>query len=312
MMRIFNTVDGQTEQIATPVRGSWVSLVDPSDMELSTVSQNYNIDLADLRAPLDDEERSRTDVEDTYTMVIVDIPTVEERAERNWYNTIPLSVVVTKDVIITVCSQDTPLLHPFMDGTIRGFNTFMHTRFILQVLYRNAAMYLRYLRIIDRESDKLENRMQNSTQNREILMLMELTKSLLYFTTSLKSNEIVLEKLTTLDLIKPYEDDNDLLEDVITENKQAIEMATIYQGVLQGMTDAFGSIVSNNMNGVMRIFTIITIVLSIPTLIFSLYGMNFRWMPLLNQPWGFSDILLLTLAITVGTTWWLMHSKFFK
>lgn len=312
MMRIFNTVDGQTEQIATPVRGSWVSLVDPSDMELSTVSQNYNIDLANLRAPLDDEERSRTDVEDTYTMVIVDIPTVEERAERNWYNTIPLSVVVTKDVIITVCSQDTPLLHPFMDGTIRGFNTFMHTRFILQVLYRNAAMYLRYLRIIDRESDKLENRMQNSTQNREILMLMELTKSLLYFTTSLKSNEIVLEKLTTLDLIKPYEDDNDLLEDVITENKQAIEMATIYQGVLQGMTDAFGSIVSNNMNGVMRIFTIITIVLSIPTLIFSLYGMNFRWMPLLNQPWGFSDILLLTLAITVGTTWWLMHSKFFK
>lgn len=311
-MRIFNTAGGDTEQISTPVRGAWISLADPTDIELSTVSENYNIDLADLRAPLDDEERSRIDVEDDYTMIIVDIPTVEERAERNWYNTIPLSIIVKEEIIITVCSQDTPLLHPFMDGTIRGFNTFMHTRFILQILYRNAAMYLRYLRIIDRESDKLENRMQNSTQNREILMLMELTKSLLYFTTSLKSNEIVLEKLTTLDRIRPYEDDNDLLEDVITENKQAIEMATIYQGVLQGMTDAFGSIVSNNMNNVMRIFTIITIVLSIPTLVFSLYGMNFTWMPFTNKSWGFFAILLITMLITGVSTWWLMRSKIFR
>lgn len=312
MMRIFNTAGGDTEQISTPVRGAWISLADPTDIELSTVSENYNIDLADLRAPLDDEERSRIDVEDDYTMIIVDIPTVEERAERNWYNTIPLSIIVKEEVIITVCSQDTPLLHPFMDGTIRGFNTFMHTRFILQILYRNAAMYLRYLRIIDRESDKLENRMQNSTQNREILMLMELTKSLLYFTTSLKSNEIVLEKLITLDRIRPYEDDNDLLEDVITENKQAIEMATIYQGVLQGMTDAFGSIVSNNMNNVIRIFTIITIVLSIPTLVFSLYGMNFTWMPFINKSWGFFAILLITMLITGVSTWWLMRSKIFR
>ena len=143
-------------------------------------------------------------------------------------------------------------------------------------------------------------------------MLMELTKSLLYFTTSLKSNEIVLEKLTTLDRIRPYEDDNDLLEDVITENKQAIEMATIYQGVLQGMTDAFGSIVSNNMNNVIRIFTIITIVLSIPTLVFSLYGMNFTWMPFINKSWGFFAILLITMLITGVSTWWLMRSKIFR
>ena len=173
-------------------------------------------------------------------------------------------------------------------------------------------MYLRYLRIIDRESDKLEIRMQDSTRNREILILMELSKSLLYFTTSLKSNEIVLEKLTTLNRIRPYEDDNDLLEDVITENKQAIEMATIYQGVLQGMTDAFSSIVSNNVNNVMRVFTIISIVLTIPTLVFSLYGMNFPWMPFLDKPWGFAIVMLSTLAITVGATWWLMHSRFFK
>ena len=181
-------------------------------------------------------------------MIIVDIPTVEERGGRDWYETIPLSIIVTENLIITVCMQDTPVLHPFMEGTIRGFNTFMRSRFILQILYRNATMYLRYLRIIDRESDKLELKLRHSMQNREIVMLMELSKTLVYFTTSLKSNEIVMEKLTTLQRIKQYPDDEDLLDDVITENKQAIEMANIYSGVLANMTDAFASIVSNNLN----------------------------------------------------------------
>ena len=160
------------------------------------------IDLADLRAPLDDEERSRVDVEDDYTMIIVDIPTVEERGGRDWYETIRCRCIITQSAIITVCMQDTPVLHPFMEGTIRGFNTYMKTRFILQILYRNATMYLRYLRIIDRESDKLELKLRHSMQNREIVMLMELSKTLVYFTTSLKSNEIVMEKLTTLPRLK--------------------------------------------------------------------------------------------------------------
>ena len=143
-------------------------------------------------------------------MIIIDIPTVEERGGRDWYETIPLSIIVTENLIITVCMQDTPVLHPFMEGTIRGFNTFMRSRFILQILYRNATMYLRYLRIIDRESDKLELKLRHSMQNREIVMLMELSKTLVYFTTSLKSNEIVMEKLTTLQRIKQYPDDEDL------------------------------------------------------------------------------------------------------
>ena len=184
------------------------------------MSMETGIDLADLRAPLDDEERSRVDVEDDYTMIIVDIPTVEERGGRDWYETIPLSIIITQSAIITVCMQDTPVLHPFMEGTIRGFNTYMKTRFILQILYRNATMYLRYLRIIDRESDKLELKLRHSMQNREILMLLELSKTLVYFTTSLKSNEIVMEKLTTLPRLKQYPEDEDLLDDVITE-KQA-------------------------------------------------------------------------------------------
>ena len=220
MLRMFRTINGQVEQIQKPENGSWLCLSDPTDVELANVSMETGVDLADLRAPLDDEERSRVDVEDDYTMIIVDIPTVEERGGRDWYETIPLSIIITQSAIITVCMQDTPVLHPFMEGTIRGFNTYMKTRFILQILYRNATMYLRYLRIIDRESDKLELKLRHSMQNREILMLLELSKTLVYFTTSLKSNEIVMEKLTTLPRIKQYPEDEDLLDDVITENKR--------------------------------------------------------------------------------------------
>ncbi len=312
MLRVFNTVNGRTEQISKPERGSWISLSNPTDVELANVSQTCNIDLADLRAPLDDEERSRIDVEDNYTVIIVDIPTVEERGGHNWYETIPLAIIVTDNEIVTVCMQDTLLLHPFMEGSVRGFNTYMYTRFILQVLYRNASMYLRYLRIIDLESDKLEARSRHSMQNQEILSLMELSKSLVYFTTSLKSNEVVLEKLTNIDRIRRYEEDEDLLDDVITENKQAIEMATIYQSVLQGMTDAFGTIVSNNVNNVMRIFTIISIVLSVPTLIFSMYGMNFVNIPGSQNRWGFIICVVLSCAITAVFMWVLTRSKFFK
>lgn len=316
MLRMFSTVNGQVEQISKPENGSWLSLADPTDVELATVAQETGVDLADLRAPLDDEERSRVDVEDDYTMIIVDIPTVEQRSGRDWYETIPLSIILTQDMIITVCMQDTPVLHPFMEGTIRGFNTFMRSRFILQILYRNATMYLRYLRIIDRETDKLELRLRHAMQNKEILMLLELSKTLVYFTTSLKSNEIVMEKLMTLSRIKQYPEDEELLEDVITENKQAIEMANIYSGVLANMTDAFASIVSNNLSNVMRIFTIISITLSIPTLIFSMYGMNFQdgmlGMPLSNSKYGFIIIILIALALSAVVTWFLTRSKLFK
>jgi magnesium transporter len=314
---MFSTVNGQIERIERPADGAWLSLTDPTDAELASVSQESGIDLADLRAPLDDEERSRVDAEDDYTMIIVDIPTVEERNGRDWYETIPLSIIVTENLIITVCMQDTPVLHPFMEGTIRGFNTYMKSRFILQILYRNATMYLRYLRIIDRESDRLELKLRHSMQNREILMLLELSKTLVYFTTSLKSNEIVMEKLTTLSRIKQYPEDEDLLEDVITENKQAIEMANIYSGVLANMTDAFASIVSNNLNNVMRIFTIISITLSIPTLIFSMYGMNFQQggmlgMPLTGNRWGFLIVIAVSMLLSAIVTWFLTRSRLFR
>lgn len=314
MLKIFWSEEDDIKEIDTERKRCWISLSRPSDSELATVADKYNIDLADMRAALDQEERSRVDVEKHYTMVIVDIPTVENRGGRDWYETIPLSVIVTNDVIITVCSIDTPLLTPFKEGRIRNFYTNMRSRFILQILYRNTQMYLRYLRIVDHESDRLELRMQHSMTNREIIMLMELSKTLVYFATSLRSNEFVLERLTNLPRIRRYPDDEDLLQDVITENRQAIEMVGIYTGVLREMMDAFGSITSNNLNNVMRIFSIISIMLSIPTIIFSAYGMNLNlWgMPGTHTVWGFLIICVISLALMCVSDWWLFHSKLFR
>ena len=189
-------------------------------------------------------------------------------------------------------------LKAFVNRRVREFYTFKKTRFVFQILYRNAASYLRYLRIIDRKSDQIEEKLHISQKNSELIELLELEKSLVYFTTSLRSNEVVLEKLLRTERVKKYPEDEDLLEDVIIENKQAIEMANIYSGILSGMMDAFASVISNNLNIVMKFLATVTIVLSIPTMIASFFGMNFDNIPLGHSPFGFFTIIVLTLIIS--------------
>ena len=266
-----------------------------------------------MRAPLDEEERSRIEVEDNYTLILVDVPMIEERNEKDWYGTIPLGIIITDKMIFTICLEDTQVLTRFMEGRVRNFFTYMKTRFILQILYRNASMYLRYLRIIDKKSAQVEEKLHLSTRNQELIELLELEKSLVYFTTSLRSNEVVLEKLLKVESIKKYPEDTELLEDVIIENKQAIEMANIYSGILSGMMDAFASVISNNLNIVMKVLAIITIVMSIPTIVFSAYGMNVNssGMPFADNPWGFLIIILFSVAISIIAALILSKKKFF-
>ena len=286
MVRIYKTIDGAIHQIQEPEEGCWIALTNPTATEIFEFSEKFDIEVDDLRSPLDEEERSRIEVEDNYTLILVDVPMIEERNDKDWYGTIPLGIIVTDKMIFTVCLEDTQVLTRFMEGRVRSFFTYMKTRFIFQILYRNASMYLRYLRIIDKKSEQVEEKLHLSTRNEELIELLELQKSLTYFITSLRSNEVVLEKLLKIDSIKKYPEDTDLLEDVITENKQAIEMANVYSGILNGTMDAFASIISNNMNIVMKVLAIITIVMSIPTIVFSAYGMNVAGsgMPLSQSP----------------------------
>ena len=313
MVRIFKTVDGALEQMEEPSDGCWIALTDPTATEIFEIAQKYGIEVDDLRAPLDEEERSRIEADDNYTLILVDIPALEERNDKDWYVTIPMGIIVVDKVIITVCLEDTPVLGSFMDGRVRNFYTHMKTRFILQMLYKNANMYLHYLRIIDKKSEQIEALLHSSQKNKELIELLELEKCLVYFTTSLRSNELVLEKLMKTDSIKHYPEDEDLLEDVIIENKQAIEMAGIYSNILSDMTEAFASIISNNLNIVMKFLATVTIVLSIPTIIFSAYGMNLKsqGMPFADHPQGFLIICLFSLVVCLVVALIMAKKKLF-
>ena len=301
MIRIFKTEDGAMHEKEEMQPGCWIALTNPTASEIIDIADTYQIDPDHLRAPLDEEERSRIEVEDEYTLILVDIPSIEERNGKDWFVTIPLAIITTKDVLITVCLEETPVLTSFMDGRVRDFHTFMKTRFILQILYKNATQFLQYLRIIDKKSEVIERKLHQSQKNEELIELLELEKSLVYFTTSLRSNEVVLEKLLRIEKIKKYPEDTDLLEDVIVENKQAIEMANIYSGILSGTMDAFASVISNNLNIVMKFLATVTIVLSIPTMIASFYGMNVNshGMPFADSPYGFALVLGLTLLLSL-------------
>ena len=299
MVRIYKTIDGAIHQIQEPEEGCWIALTNPTATEIFEFSEKFDIEVDDLRSPLDEEERSRIEVEDNYTLILVDVPMIEERNDKDWYGTIPLGIIVTDKMIFTICLEDTQVLTRFMEGRVRNFFTYMKTRFILQILYRNSSMYLRYLRIIDKKSEQVEEKLHFSPRNQELIELLELEKSLVYFTTSLRSNEAVLEKLIKLESIKKYPEDTELLEDVIIENKQAMEMTDIYHNILRSTMSLFGSIIDNNLNQVMKFLAAITIILELPTMISGLYGMNVNGvgMPFATKAYGFAAISIFSLIV---------------
>lgn len=315
MINYYITQNGQPTQIDDIQNGCWVSMISPSDQEVEKIAGAYNIDADAIKAALDIDERSRIETDENYTMILVNIPIIEAFTdEKELYNTLPLSIITVGDAVITVCSQDTPILHQFTKGKIKDFYTNMKSRFILQLLHKIASFYLLYLRVIDRKSEEVETQLHKSTRNQELIELLKLEKSLVYFTTALRSNEVVLEKLMRLESFKKYPDDADLLEDVIVENRQAIEMANIYSGILSGTMDAFASVISNNLNIVMKVLAVITIVMSIPTMIFSAYGMNLQLggMPFAQHPHGFLIIVAIACALSVIVALVFKKIKMFK
>lgn len=314
MVHYYLTENEQLRELTSHQSGCWVSMVAPNEEELQLISKQCTLDVDVLRAALDTDERSRIDTDEGYSMVLVNIPTVEEQSDKELYSTIPFSIVLVRDTIITVCSEDSPVIRAFEQGKVREFNTKMKSRFILQFLYKIAALYLQYLRNVDKKSEEVEAKLHKSTPNRELIELLKLEKSLVYFTTALRSNETVLEKLLRTELIKKYPEDAVLLEDVIVENKQAIEMANIYSGILSGMMDAFASVISNNLNIVMKVLAIITIVMAIPTMIFSAYGMNVNMsgMPFTQSVWAFPIIIVISVALSLMAILIISKIKMFK
>ncbi|WP_105614467.1 magnesium transporter CorA family protein [Vallitalea okinawensis] len=298
MIKILKTIDNILIELDELEDGVWINLSGPSEEDikrLTTLIPDLNIN--HLKAALDREECAHVEKDQQETLIIVDVP-IESDDKYLLYTTIPLGIILMKEYIITICMKPLPLLNEFITGQIKEFYTYMKTRFILQILNRNAIYFLRYLRTIEKYSDIIERELHKSMKNKELIQLLALEKSLVYFSTSLTGNEVVLEKMLKMDHIKKYPEDQRLLEDVIIENKQAIVMANIYSNILSGTMDAFASVISNNLNIVMKFLTSVTIILSIPTMVASFFGMNVP-VPLSDNPVAFLIIILISLVLSI-------------
>lgn len=314
MKQMFLSTARDFQEIDTFQPGAWINLVNPSQEESVQLAEQFNIDITDLRAPLDAEESSRIASEDNYTLIIVDVPTQEERNGKSYYVTMPLGIIVTKDAVITTCLEPLSLFDYFLNRRIRNFYTFMKTRFVFQLLYRNAELFLTALRSIDRQSDKIEAELEGATKNAQLIDMMELEKSIIYLKASLKINERIVKKLSSnASSLQKYIDDEDLLEDTLIETQQAIEMASIYENVLNVMTETSASIISNNQNTIMKSLALMTMALNIPTVIFSAYGMNFQdnWLPLNDMPKAFWYIVLLAALGSSSVVLYFFRKKWF-
>ncbi|MCI9177003.1 MAG: magnesium transporter CorA family protein [Clostridia bacterium] len=295
-------------------KGNWINLVAPTEEEIQEVCKNLNIQEDFIRYALDSEEKARIDIEedDNTILFIVDIPIREKEGDSLIYSTMPIGIIfVRDDYLLTVSLRKNDIIQSLNKNNLKNVITYKKSRFLLQILYANASLYLTWLKKINKETEIAESVLKNSMKNKELLQLLSLEKSLVYFTTSLKSNELVMEKTMRGKIIKLYEEDEDILEDAIIENKQAIEMAKIYSDILNGTMDAYASIISNNLNGVMKFLTSITIILAIPTMVASYWGMNVA-VPLQDNPWGFAIILLFSVLIGIIATIWLNKKNMLK
>lgn len=305
MLEFYKTFGNVTKKIDTLEQGSWINVVSPTEEEKNFLINQVGVLPEFIQSSLDAEESSHIDFDDDYnqTLVIVDYPSVEESDDpfdktTPQYTTLPLGIIIMKGYVVTISLYENSNIDDMAAGKIKGVHTDMKTRFLLLLLLRISQRYLIYLRQIDRLSSHTEQKLHKSMQNKELIQMLALEKSLVYFSTSLKTDEITLNKIMRGKAIKLYEEDQDLLEDVLVEIHQAIEMCNIYSNILSGTMDAFASVISNNLNIVMKVLTVITIVMAIPNIIFSFYGMNVTGLPI---PMWWFPTLLAVIACLIAT-----------
>ncbi len=282
MLSYYKTIDGRISPIPACEPGCWINCVAPDDEEINSLIADYQIEPDFFRAAMDEEESSHIDNEDENTLIIIDIPVLEKAGKNITYTTTPFGIILTEKNVITVSTKENPVINEFSEGVVKGVQTNLKTRFVLHFMLRVASRYLQYLKQIDKISNFVERELRKSMKNSELIQLLDIEKSLVYFSSSLKANEITIEKIMRGRVIKLYDEDQDLLEDVLIEVKQAIEMSNIYLNILSGTMDAFASIISNNLNIVMKVLASITLLISIPTVISGIYGMNVTGIPFTN------------------------------
>ena len=299
MLTIYKTTEHGLEQLESMANGVWVKAVDPTPEEIQQLV-NWGIEADYINYSLDLDEMPRLERDDDYTFILIRIPHRQPDNDIP-YITIPLGIMIKGNMIVTICRYDKEMFKVLANGKYRLLKTGKRYRFALYIFLETATRYLTHLREINRMTEAIEDQLQQSTRNREVLELLKYQKSLTYFATALRSNEVMMERVQRTQIFNYYEEDQDLLEDVLTENQQAIQMTNIATELLAAMMDAFASIISNNLNGVMKALAAITIIINVPAVVAAFYGMNVR-LPGEAHPLAFLMVFAIALSLTAIAT----------
>jgi len=300
MLTIYKTTEQGLEQLASMANGTWVKAIDPTPDEIQQLA-NWGVDADYINYSLDLDEMPRIERDEDFTFILLRIPHRQPDNDIP-YITIPLGIMIRGNTIVTICRYDKEMFGVLANGKYRLLKTGKRYRFALYIFLETATRYLTHLREINRTTEAIEDQLQKSTRNRELMELLKYQKSLTYFATALRSNEVMMERVQRTQIFNYYEDDQDLLEDVLTENQQAIQMTSINTEILASMMDAFASIISNNLNGVMKALAALTIIVNMPTIVASFYGMNVN-LPFDQHPLAFLIVLGMALALTAVATY---------
>ena len=311
MLEFYKTFEDGTRKIQEPEPGCWINAIAPTEEERNYLIEQIGVLPEFVKSSLDEEESSHMDYDDDFRqlLIIFDYPSAENEDDDSidsTYSTLPIGIVILKGYVVTISLYENWSILEMSQGRIKGMDTRLKTRFFLLLALRISQRFLICLRQIDRLSSRAETRLHQSVENDELIEMLGLEKSLVYFSTSLKSDEVTLNKIMRGKQIQLYEEDEDLLEDVMIEIHQAIEMCNIYSNTMAGTMDTFASIISNNMNIVMNKLTVITIVMAIPNIIFGFYGMNVQ----LPFPFVWFPSFVATLACVVATVYFFRHNMF--
>jgi magnesium transporter len=312
MIQYLKNIDNRTVEITKPENGIWVNLVPPfKEEEFIELSENLDIPIEFLRDSLDIDERPRFELEDNVKFVVIKTPTENNSFNDSdaYYITIPICIILTHNHIVTVNSFDNGAIKKFLN-TFQKRHPDKRNQMLLKIMEKVVQNFLDYLKEINNQRNTLEQKLYDSNRNEELLNLMRIQKSLVYFVTALRSNELLMMKLQRTNFLSLTEDEREVLNDLIVDTSQALEMANVYTNILSSTMDAFASIISNNLNNVMKRLTSITIILSLPILVTSIYGMNVD-IPYQHTQHAFYIPVFLSIAISVIIGWFFMKKKLF-
>jgi len=299
MLHIYKTTEQGLEKLEMMANGAWVNAIDPTPEEIDKLI-NWGVESDYINYSLDQDEMPRIERDDDYTFILIRIPIHRPESDIP-YTTVPLGIMILGNMIVTICRYESNIFKVLANGKYRLLKTGKRYRLALYIFLETAARYLTCLREINRATDAVEDQLQKSTRNREVLELLTYQKCLTYFATALRSNEVMMERVQKTQIFNYYEEDQDLLEDVLTENQQAIQMTNINTEILSSMMDAFASIISNNLNGVMKALAALTIIVSLPATVAAFYGMNVT-LPGESHPLAFLLVFGIAIALTAVAT----------